>query len=75
LDPSAQLQKLGCVDSGDGTERKGDSALVGSLGTAGKAGLPLADNPNSGVLARNSLGWDPKELELLTDMRESGYFA
>jgi len=33
------------------------------------------DNPTSSALTRSSLGWRPQEPELLTDMRDSGYFA
>jgi len=33
------------------------------------------DNPTSSALTRNSLGWRPEEPELLTDMRDSGYFS
>ena len=33
------------------------------------------DNPTSSALTRNSLGWRPREPELLTDMRDGGYFA
>jgi nucleoside-diphosphate-sugar epimerase len=33
------------------------------------------DNPTSSALTRKSLGWRPQEPELLTDMRDSGYFA
>jgi nucleoside-diphosphate-sugar epimerase len=39
------------------------------------AGLVAIDNPTSSALTRNSLGWRPKEPELLTDMRDSGYFS
>jgi nucleoside-diphosphate-sugar epimerase len=33
------------------------------------------DNPTSSALTRNSLGWRPQEPDLLTDMRQSGYFG
>jgi nucleoside-diphosphate-sugar epimerase len=33
------------------------------------------DNPTSSTLTRDTLGWRPQGPELLTDMRESGYFA
>jgi nucleoside-diphosphate-sugar epimerase len=33
------------------------------------------DNPTSSALTRNSLGWRPQGPELLTDMKESGYFS
>jgi nucleoside-diphosphate-sugar epimerase len=33
------------------------------------------DNPTSSTLTRNMLGWRPQGPELLTDMREGGYFA
>jgi hypothetical protein len=33
------------------------------------------DNPASSALTRNAFGWRPQELELLTDMRDSGYFS
>ena len=33
------------------------------------------DNPTSSALTRTSLGWRPQGPELLTDMRDSGYFS
>jgi len=39
------------------------------------AGFVAVDNPTSSALTRNSLGWCPREPELLTDMRDSGYFS
>jgi len=33
------------------------------------------DNPTSSALTRDALGWRPQGPELLTDLRESGYFA
>jgi hypothetical protein len=33
------------------------------------------DNPTSSALTREALEWNPKELGLLTDMKDSGYFA
>ena len=33
------------------------------------------DNPTSSALTRETLGWHPQGPELLTDMRENGYFA
>ena len=33
------------------------------------------DNPTSSALTREALGWDPQEPDLLTDMRDNGYFA
>jgi nucleoside-diphosphate-sugar epimerase len=33
------------------------------------------DNPTSSALTRAWLGWDPQGPDLLTDMRENGYFA
>jgi nucleoside-diphosphate-sugar epimerase len=39
------------------------------------AGFVAIDNPTSSALTRNSMGWRPRESELLTDMRNSGYFA
>jgi nucleoside-diphosphate-sugar epimerase len=33
------------------------------------------DNPTSSAITRESLGWRPREPELLADMRDSGYFA
>ena len=32
------------------------------------------DNPTSSALTRGSLGWQPKETDLLADMRNNGYF-
>ncbi|PQV62681.1 Nucleoside-diphosphate-sugar epimerase [Abditibacterium utsteinense] len=39
------------------------------------AGFVALDNPTSSVLTREALGWEPKEIGLLTDLRESGYFS
>jgi nucleoside-diphosphate-sugar epimerase len=39
------------------------------------AGFVAMDNPTSSALTRNSLGLCPQEPELLTDMRDSGYFS
>ncbi len=33
------------------------------------------DNPSSSALTRGSLGWQPREADLLADMRDSGYFS
>jgi nucleoside-diphosphate-sugar epimerase len=33
------------------------------------------DNPTTSALTRTSLGWRPEGAELLTDIRDSGYFA
>ena len=33
------------------------------------------DNPTSSAITRRSLGWRPREPELLTDMRDGGYFS
>jgi nucleoside-diphosphate-sugar epimerase len=33
------------------------------------------DNPTSSAVTRKALAWSPKELGLLTDMKESGYFS
>ena len=33
-----------------------------------------ADNPTSSTLTRSALGWNPQGPDLLTDIRESGYF-
>lgn len=38
-------------------------------------GFVAMDNPTSSALTRNSLGLCPQEPELLTDMRDSGYFS
>jgi nucleoside-diphosphate-sugar epimerase len=39
------------------------------------AGFVAMDNPTSSVITRNSLGWHPQEPDLLSDLRDSGYFA
>jgi nucleoside-diphosphate-sugar epimerase len=39
------------------------------------AGFSAMDNPTSSALTREWLGWRPQGPELLTDMRENGYFA
>jgi nucleoside-diphosphate-sugar epimerase len=39
------------------------------------ASFVAIDNPTSSALTRTSLGWCPQEAELLTDMRDSGYFS
>jgi nucleoside-diphosphate-sugar epimerase len=33
------------------------------------------DNPTSSAFTRATFGWEPKEVDLLTDMRENGYFT
>lgn len=33
------------------------------------------DNPTSSAITREAVGWRPQEPDLLTDVRESGYFA
>jgi hypothetical protein len=33
------------------------------------------DNPSSSALTRSLLGWRPQGPELLTDVRDSGYFG
>jgi hypothetical protein len=33
------------------------------------------DNPTSNAITRQALGWQPEHGELLTDIRESEYFA
>ena len=38
-------------------------------------GFVALDNPTSSAFTRQTLGWSPKEPELLTDLRENGYFA
>lgn len=38
------------------------------------AALVAMDNPTSSAHTRQTLGWDPREAGLLSDMRESGYF-
>ncbi len=38
------------------------------------AAVVAMDNPTSSALTRQTLGWDPSEAGLLTDVRESGYF-
>jgi nucleoside-diphosphate-sugar epimerase len=35
----------------------------------------VLDNPTSSALTRKSLGWRPREPELLIDMRDGGYFS
>jgi nucleoside-diphosphate-sugar epimerase len=35
----------------------------------------VLDNPTSSARTRDELGWRPKELGLLTDMKENGYFS
>ncbi|MCP3139418.1 SDR family oxidoreductase [Pyxidicoccus xibeiensis] len=39
------------------------------------AGFIGVDNPVSSALTRGALGWNPQGAGLLTDLRESGYFA
>ena len=38
------------------------------------AGFVAIDNPTSSAVTRDALGWRPRELDLLTEMRNSGYF-
>jgi hypothetical protein len=33
------------------------------------------DNPTSSAVTRSSLGWRPEGPDLLTDMRDNGYFG
>ena len=33
------------------------------------------DNPTSSAITRKALGWEPREVELLKDMKENGYFG
>ena len=35
----------------------------------------VMDNPTSSAITRKSLGWRPREAELLTDLRDGGYFS
>ena len=39
------------------------------------AAFVAIDNPTSSEITRKSLGWRPQEADLLTDMRDSGYFS
>ncbi|RKH35893.1 SDR family oxidoreductase [Corallococcus praedator] len=39
------------------------------------AGFVAIDNPTSSAITRNTLGWRPQEPDLLTDMRDNGYFT
>lgn len=39
------------------------------------AGFVALNNPTSSALTREALGWNPTGLDLLKDMRESGYFS
>lgn len=39
------------------------------------AGFVAIDNPTSSALTRHALGWHPQEPELLTDIRDNGYFS
>ncbi len=39
------------------------------------ARLIAIDNPASSALTRGALGWRPREPDLLTDMRDGGYFS
>jgi len=34
-----------------------------------------ADNPTSSAITRQALGWTPTGPDLITDMKENGYFA
>lgn len=38
------------------------------------ANVVAIDNPMSSALTRSALGWNPQQPDLLTDVRESGYF-
>ena len=51
------------------------SADVASTHFAWLAGFVAVDNPTSSALTRETLGWNPQEPDLLTDLRENGYFA
>ena len=37
--------------------------------------IAIADNPSSSAITRETLGWVPREPDLLTDMRQGGYFS
>ncbi|MEM6646294.1 MAG: SDR family oxidoreductase [Bacteroidota bacterium] len=39
------------------------------------AGFVQIDNPASSALTRERIGWRPREADLLTDIRDSGYFS
>ncbi len=39
------------------------------------AGFVGVDNPTAATVTRETMGWHPQETDLLTDMRESDYFA
>jgi nucleoside-diphosphate-sugar epimerase len=39
------------------------------------AAFVAIDNPTSSEITRKSLGWRPQEADLLSDMRDSGYFS
>jgi hypothetical protein len=39
------------------------------------APLVAMDNPTSSAITRKSVGWRPQQPELLTDMRDNGYFS
>ena len=39
------------------------------------ANVVAIDNPMSSALTRSSLGWNPQQSDLLTDVHESGYFT
>lgn len=39
------------------------------------AGFAAIDNPTSSAHTRDALGWQPQEPDLLTDMRDNGYFS
>ncbi|RYZ44172.1 MAG: SDR family oxidoreductase [Myxococcaceae bacterium] len=39
------------------------------------AGFITIDNPTSSAITRDTLGWRPREPDLLTDMRDNGYFT
>ena len=41
----------------------------------GMANFVALANPTSSALTRDSLGWNPTQIELLTDMRDNGYFS
>jgi nucleoside-diphosphate-sugar epimerase len=39
------------------------------------AGFVAIDNPTSSAITRETFGWQPEQPDLLTDMRENGYFS
>jgi nucleoside-diphosphate-sugar epimerase len=63
------------IGQGIGVPARGMAEAEAAMHFAWMARFAGIDNPTSNALTRAWLGWDPQGPDLLTDMRENGYFA